>query len=292
MPEEQQVDTTGVSPGQGHETAGADEMFQKMYSGEEKTPTTENQGENNTETQPQEKLYAGKYKSAEELEKAHLHLQTKIGQKSELEKQAEQMQQALEKEPRLAMAIRLAAQDPNFQTVLDMWDKGIINTQQLEMYRQNAQKQQQPQAVNPQQIQEMVSQEMEKTQRFLEAQNSMRQQYQELSQSAYGEILIQNNIDFETLGKYALTHQLINDNGIPDMGKAFNHYLIDQNPNVYQQLMNMGKNEAQKNNIQKQNAKLETGSLRQGTTEQNTSPAEQFMNMIKQAGTSNGGVPG
>ena len=83
--ENTETDTSSVEPAQNEESAVTSEQQTEPVSDIDTADVTEK--ENDDEPKAQEKLYAGKYKSLEELEKGYLEAQKFVGKAGELEKQ-------------------------------------------------------------------------------------------------------------------------------------------------------------------------------------------------------------
>lgn len=81
--ENTETDTSSAEPAQNPETAVTSDTQTEPVSADETADVT---GKDD-EPKPQEKLYAGKYKSLEELEKGYLEAQKFVGKAGELEKQ-------------------------------------------------------------------------------------------------------------------------------------------------------------------------------------------------------------
>lgn len=299
---EQITDNQVNAPQQGQAEGQAEDMFEQMYdegtevqeSQERQEESSEQQGEVDDFLEREVEV-AGQKMPVKDVIKSYSEARKKISQKTEKERYAEQVENALKQNPRLAKAMQLA-QDENFATMMTAYEKGLINRDQLQQVKQylnNKQNQQQPQqTLTPEKVQEMVSQQVSQAQKLMQVQSEMQREYEGLKNSEHGEIMQKYGVEFEPLAEYALSHKLYDENGMPSMTKALNHYAIDQGPDVFKTLMNMGKNEAQKVNQQKQQAIVESSSNRQQQSNNQTSPEDSFIQMLNLGETSGGGFPG
>ena len=107
----------------------------------EDTLTAETTGEEvtaETETQPEEKLYAGKYKSVEELEKGYGEVQKFVNKAHEFEKKYNELLQAQQEQAQRTQLERLQqAQQRGFDSVEAQEIAEKVQVAELEYYAQN-----------------------------------------------------------------------------------------------------------------------------------------------------------
>ena len=107
----------------------------------EDTSTAETTGEEvtaETETQPEEKLYAGKYKSVEELEKGYGEVQKFVNKAHEFEKKYNELLKAQQEQAQRTQLERLQqAQQRGFDSVEAQEIADKVQVAELEYYAQN-----------------------------------------------------------------------------------------------------------------------------------------------------------
>lgn len=277
-------DNTNTSPEQGQEEVSAEERLgqaimeskgQKVEEQEVKETTPENnQGEQSKEesTEKQQEIIkvAGQEYTPEQLAKQYEEARKRLSQRSEKEKAYEQLTQRLQQNPKLAKAIQLAAQDENFQTVIDLYEKGHINKQQLEKAKQYLQSQSQSQSMSNQQVNPEIQNKLSQLEQYVQnmqianMKSVIKNDFSRLKEN-YGEVIENQGLDEESLTEFAVNHNFTKqtEHGpAPDIEQAL-VAKIASNQDALKQLVNMGKKEVQKSKEQAQKAQVESSSTRQ-----------------------------
>lgn len=274
-------DNTNNAPEQGQAEVSAEERLGQAMMEAKGQTVEESQTEEKVEEQPKETQQeiedylekevevAGKKMKVKNVLKSYEEAQKKISQKSEKERAYEQLTQRLQENPKLAKAIQLAAQDENFQAVIDLYDKGYINRQQLERARQflNSQGQSQTMSnqVNPE-IENKLSQ-LEQYIQNMQLNNMksvIRSDFNRLKEN-YNDVIESQGLDEKSLTQFAIDHNFTKQTqfGVaPDIEQAL-VAKIASNQDALKQLINMGKNEVKKTNEQVKQATVESSSTRQ-----------------------------
>lgn len=269
----------------GMEEETQEEEYVDEFQEEEPTETEEVEEESQTIT-----VDGQEFKSIDDLKKSYQEARKKISERNEKAKNFEKMQQYLEQNKEVAQMLQMADSDPNFKTLYKAYQNGYVNKDQLQklnqhLQQQPQQKQDQVQNLTKEDVQNIVQQQTQQQQRITEAKMKMKNDYQQLSQE-YEEVINEHGLDFDTLGKYALQHQYTDEQGVPDMQKALNHYVAD-NEDVFTMMQKMNENTVKQESQQKKKAQVESSSPKQ----QRTSDEDDLVDdILKYQGSSGGGV--
>jgi hypothetical protein len=295
MPEE--LDNTNNAPEEGQAEVSAEEQLGKMMMGEQSEEQTQVE-ENQTEEQPQQVVKVGNkeyesyeeaindYKEAYEKYGDPAELRKKLSQRDEKAKYGEQFQQFFQQHPEAQKLLQTYQQnpevvnmvdkltDPQAQTLLKAYEKGMIKREKLQKVQQylSQQGQSQSKSIDPNQIQEMVNQQVNQNLSVYQAKMDMQNQYKQLSQDdKYGDYLQDNNLDFDNLSRYAIQRQLIDpQTNKVDMEKAVNLYAAENN-DIQTLIQKTAENNVQKVQQQKNQATVERPSNKQQSN-QNEQP--------------------
>jgi uncharacterized protein YPO0396 len=231
----------------------------------------DNTVEETKEPQPEENKYTvkGQEYTAEELANQYAKAREQLSERNEKAKKYEQVENFFKENKEVAEVLKTYNQ-PEFQTLYKAYQNGMINKNQLQKAQQYFQQQQQPQQqnqqqqINPNQIKDFIQQEVQKNtqniQRVTQAKNKMQNDFKEL-QNTYSDVMQEMDLDFETLGEYAIKNKYVDDNRMPDMKKALNHYVAD-NSDVFSMMQKLAKNDVQKKQAEKSQAEVERPSIK------------------------------
>lgn len=275
-----------------------DSNSQQDISGEEVNQEVEESAtESNEETLSEDYLnkkveVGGKEMTVKNVLKSYNEAQKKISQKSDLEKQAEQMQKAMQQNPNLKKALQLAAQDNDFHVLVDAYEKGLIKKGSLQKAKKMLGTKSKKGSNNPQyqQLQQQV-QNLQKQVVLNQIKTEIEEDYQQIA-NKYSNIVNEQGLDQEKLAETAMQHNFIKDGTkhTPDMEKAL-IYQIAQDGTALEKLQNMGRNEVKKTQQQKQQSKVETSSNKQNQTKTEKSLDQQMGEMIANANApASGGI--
>lgn len=311
--EEQTEEMTKESVVEELSNAGAEE--ESVTDGEELEETQEQPAteEESMSEEEMEKIVVdgNEFESIEDLKKSYKEARKKISQRNDKAKQYEQIQEVFEQRPELEQMIQ--NYDENMATLFQAYQNDLIDQQELQKAQQmlqqgmpqnmqqntpnqnmpnqnpNQMNQQNPnmQNLSQQQIQQMVQQETEKTRQYIEQKMKMEQQFEDL-QNEYSDVMEEHNIDLDTLGSYAVKLAEVN-NEMPDMNKAFKHYIVENsNQDLFELMQRSAEDTVKEQQKQKQNAQVETTSAKQEESSENEDQI--FEEMKQYIGASGGGV--
>ncbi len=324
---------TNPSPQEGHEGKATEDKKQNPF---QKLRSLENKGDENhqqqqkqqPEQQEGERVYAGKYKSPEAMEKGYKDLESKLGQRNDKAQKWEQWESFLKQKPEAAEVVKEISENPQFQQFYQQYKQGKLDpnnpTQpnsrddRLSRLRERLNKsrgntsQQTNQQYNPQfqqaQQQDYQSQQgqqnpyedrLNRTEQIVKGlamqsiTQNVKEDYNRL-QTDYGEIIEQEGLNMEDLVNVAARHNLRKEDGqpIPDVEKALKFHLAtspNNFDNVVQTLQQMGQKQAAQNQIAKQQGQIESTSPAQSDANtRKLSPAEEIKQRILNVGRTSG----
>ena len=264
----------------------------------------EDQNENTTETIE----VNGQEYTPEELAKQYKEATSKLSERNEKAKNYEEMQKFFEQDPNAAQILQAYAQnpqvaqyiqkinqDPNAQTLIEAYEQGMINHDQLNEAKRYLQKNQpvnnQQNPNQPQQFNQQPNQQADPDRKIqaLRMEMNMRRNFDKL-ESDYSDIIEEHDLDVEKLGNYAVNHNITDDNGNYDMRRALNHYVADNN-DVFEALQNMAKNDVQKQQQQQKRAQVEKPSQKQNQKPAQEEESDPIIDgMMQYTNASGGGV--
>lgn len=252
------------------------------------------------------------YQSVEEMkqdlqeyhqnEQKYQELRNKLSERNEKAKRAEQYDQFFRENEDVLKLVDQYTQDENLQTLVQAYEKDLINKEQLsqakqylsqqqgQMNQQMQQQQRQQQNPQTQQLQQELNQLKQSQQKMVmnEAYDSVKQDFGEL-EGNYGELIEQENITPEELTKIAGQHSFFKEgrmaDNLPDLKKAFNFYVAN-NPETFKTLQQVAQNDQKNKQQQLKQAQVEQGNTRQ---QGNSDEGDDLVNDIKRYSSATGG---
>jgi len=218
-------------------------------------------------------------------EQKYQELRKKLSERDDKAKRAEQYDQFFQQNQDVLKLVDQYSQDEDLQTLVQAYERNLINGDQLQQAKQYLQKENhskdpqntsQQQQFNQQnnqqnqmtqQLQQELNQLKQSQQQMVmnEAYQSVETEYNELQEN-YGELLQEEGINVENLTQIAGQHSFFKQGQLapqlPDLKQAFNYYVAN-NPDTFKTLQKVVQNDQQHKQQQVKNAQVEKNSPRQ-----------------------------
>lgn len=290
----------------GYETEEQQDNTGEDFQQEQSTDTSEVYEVGDEEYQSVEEMKQG-LQEYHQNEQKYQELRNKLSERNEKAKRAEQYDQFFRENEDVLKLVDQYTQDENLQTLVQAYEKDLINKKQLGQAKQylnqqqgqinqqqgqmNQQMQQQQQE-NPQtqQLQQELQQLKQSQQKMVmnEAYDAVEQDFGELEDN-YGDLIEQEGITPEELTQIAGQHSFFKEgrmaDNLPDLEKAFNFYVAN-NPETFKTLQQVAQNDQKNKQQQLKQAQVEQGNTRQ---QGNSDEGDDLVNDIKRYSSATGG---